>query len=441
MHWRAPVNERVASLAAAIDRPSWQRTATVFWIAWAGMVLSHADQSLFGYALVGIRAEFGISLEQVGVILGLSFGAAALASLAVGALADRFGRRVVFASCLGISAAAVAAHYFVAGLLSLAILRTLAFSIAAPLGPLGTTYVAETVSAKHRGMVTGILQSAYPFGWFFASLAAVPIFDRYGWREAFLLAVPIVPMSFLFIRWLPESRMFLARRPAARAPEQRDGGAKAVARLFDADLRRRSISAFAMFFLFGGAYAGTAFYFPTYFQERFGYSAGEAAEIVGMSYGVGVVGYVLAAFTGEYLTTRRRTIALWLTIATVALLALIWLPQSKLDNEIWFGVFATFMYGVAAVQWTFAAELYPTAVRASGTSLMLGAMLLGFAVFPLLVATAVSAWGWQWAFSLVVVPTIALTAMTALLVPGSLRIEDVPANQPSGGSTPLERAP
>ena len=81
--------------------------------------------------------------------------------------------------------------------------------------------------------------------------------------------------------------------------------------LFAPDLKRKTILIFIAFFMFGGAYAGTAFYFVLYFTEARGYTAEVATAIVGTSYGVGVLGYIAVAVLGEFFMTRRNLCVTW----------------------------------------------------------------------------------------------------------------------------------
>jgi len=63
-------------------------------------------------------------------------------------------------------------------------------------------------------------------------------------------------------------------------------------------------------------------YFPTFFVEVHGYTEPEAAALVGLSYGIGAIGYVTAAIVGEFVLTRRDTIAVWVSLGAAAFLAL-----------------------------------------------------------------------------------------------------------------------
>ena len=65
----------------------------IFLICLFGLTLANTDQSLFGYAIPGLLADFDLGLEAVGWILSVSFIVAALCNLGIGVAADRLGRR------------------------------------------------------------------------------------------------------------------------------------------------------------------------------------------------------------------------------------------------------------------------------------------------------------------------------------------------------------
>jgi MFS family permease len=245
-------------------------------------------------------------------------------------------------------------------------------------------------------------------------MLAAPVMAIFGWRAIFLLAFLVVPAALLLGRYLPESDTFLRRKAAAQAGDAM-GWRTQLAELFRPPLRRRTLLCWVAFFCHGCAYAGTAFYFPSFFAEARGYSESAATLLVGVAYGIGVLGYIAAAFIGEYVLTRRNTIILWCWLGTAALLGLIWLPTSYAQDLVWFSVMAMFFYGVSAVLITYATELFPTRVRATGTALAGSAGLsTGFAVAPVVVAAGVGALGWHWAFTLLVAPPLFLVGVFML---------------------------
>jgi len=269
------------------------------------------------------------------------------------------------------------------------------------------------VPDRLRGLASGLLQLGYPLGWFMASLVAAPILGAFSWREIFLPAAIVVPIAFWFARSLPESERFLARREVPGGGGQQSWLTE-LRVLFNPGLRRRAVLCALMFFFHAGAYAGTAFYFPTFFVEVHGYTEPEAAALVGLSYGIGAIGYVTAAIVGEFVLTRRDTIAVWVSLGAAAFLALVWLPDSRIENLIGFGVMTMFFYGSAAVQWAFAAEQFPTRVRATATAMIMAATLAGFALFPVLVAYIIQILDWRWSFTAVVFPSLVLSVIATL---------------------------
>jgi sugar phosphate permease len=183
-----------------------------------------------------------------------------------------------------------------------------------------------------------------------------------------------------------------------------------------------------LFFAFGCAYAGTAFFFPTYFMAVRGYSQAEAAWIVGLSNGIAIFGYLAAAYVGEYVLPRRNTFALWCVIGAVALVALMWLPRERWHDLALFSLTAAFFYGSNAVVGALLTELYPTSMRTTAFAVCGSAPLsLGFALFPALVPIVVQTSGWQMAFTLLIAPLLLVSAAAALTLPNILSGRDIDA--------------
>jgi MFS family permease len=398
--------------------PGGRERAGILLFSLFAWTVSNLDQSLFGYAVPGIIGEFHIGLGQIGLILSIGFIAAAIMVVFAGLFADAYGRRWALAGLLAASALFVGLHGFATDLTQLTLLRALAFGLAAGLAPITAAYVAESAPARHRGVLMGVLQCGYPLGWFLAALIAAPLLDSSGWRSIFLIGFAVVPVAF-FIAWqLPESRRFTAVAATRNVSMPRAIDYQLLRELFSPQYRSRSIAAIVLFFAFGCAYAGTAFFFPTYFIEVRGYTQAQAAQLVGLSNGIAVFGYLTAAVVGEYVITRRNTYAIWCLLGAVALLALMWLPRERWQDLTLFALTGAFFYGSNAVVGTLLADLYPTRMRTTGYAVCGSAPLsVGFAVFPSIVPLAVQAIGWQWAFSMLIAPLLVVSAIAALMLP------------------------
>jgi len=383
-------------------------------IAWT---MSNLDQSLFGYAIPGILGEYGVGLDVVGLMLTAGFITAAIMVVFAGLADDTWGRRWTLAALLASSAFFVGLHGVVGDLTQLGILRALAFGLAAGLAPITAAYVAETAPARHRGMLMGVLQCGYPLGWFLAAMLAAPLLESSGWRSIFFIGFAVVPLAFLIAWRLPESTRF---EKAASARESNASGLdwKLLGELFRGEYRRRSLATVVLFFAFGCAYAGTAFFFPTFFIEVRGYSPAEATTLVGLSNGIAIIGYLAAAWVGEYRLPRRDTFALWTLLGALALVGLMWLPQTRWQDLALFGLTGAFFYGSNAVVGALLTDLYPTRMRTTAYAACGSAPLsLGFALFPAIVPLAVQSIGWQWAFSVMIAPLLGVAAIAALALP------------------------
>ena len=140
----------------------------------------------------------------------------------------------------------------------------------------------------------------------------------------------------------------------------------------------------------------------------------DSAILVGVGNGIAVFGYILAAYIGEFVLTRRTTVIIWTVLGALSFLYLIWFTSEYIETLIAFSVMSMFFYGTAAVKFAYIAETFPTVIRATGLSVCSSlAVNLGIAFGPLLISYSVAMWGWDMAFSTVV-------AMTALTSPSGI---------------------
>src|SRR6201996_3906668 len=189
-------------------------------VAAAGFLFDSFDITIVAYALPKIREEFGLSPQQVGLV-----GSSALAGMGLGSwfwgwVADRWGRRVVFAAtvlmfsvCTGIAGMSMSLGFLVGA-------RFLTGLGLGGMVPIDQALVAEYAPARIRGRVSAILPLCWPIGIFAAAGAGLLIVPNFGWRWLFALgALPAILVYFIR-RGVPESPRWLAdqnRHREARA--------------------------------------------------------------------------------------------------------------------------------------------------------------------------------------------------------------------------------
>jgi MFS family permease len=373
--------------------------------------ISNMDQSLFSYAVPGILADLHIGLDVVAIMLSVGFAFTIVAVIVIGLLTDRFGRRLALSICLGLSGIFVGLQGLAESAFALTVFRALAFGAGGGLSPITNSFVAESAPPRIRGIMVGLLQCGYPLGWFMASIAVVPLMSHYGWRSIFIVGFAILPLALLIYFVVPESPRFEAVK---QVKANRGRWQDHLGELFGPLRRRRTLLSGLAFFAQGSAYAGSALYLPTFFHAVRGYDQVEAARIVGMCYGIGILGYIGASLVGEFLLTRRNTIILWCWTGVFAFLGFVWLPNSPLQDIFWCGLMAIFFYGATAILGTYLLELYPTRLRATGAAFGSAFLSLGFASSPIGVAHLVGMIGWQWSFTAVVAPALFVVGLAML---------------------------
>ncbi len=181
-----------------------------------GWALDAMDVGLISFVMAALVAQeqWGITTTQVSLIGSIGFVGMALGATLGGLLADRYGRRQVFALTLlvfGLATGAAALSWSVGALLVFRFL--IGLGLGAEL-PVASTLVSEFAPARVRGRVVVALEAFWAVGWTLAALIGYLVVPRSdaGWRWA--LALGAVPALYAVVvrRGLPESVRFLELR-------------------------------------------------------------------------------------------------------------------------------------------------------------------------------------------------------------------------------------
>ena len=187
-----------------------QRSA--IWASYLGWTLDAFDYFLMTFMFSAIAKEFGTDVKAVTQAVFLTLAARPIGAFVFGWLAERFGRRPVLMADILLFSLFELASGFAPSLTSLLVLRFLfGIGMGGEWG-LGASLVMESIPAKMRGPVSGLLQSGYPSGYFIASLVYFLLFDSIGWRGMFMVGVVPALLVLLIRMHVKESPVFEARR-------------------------------------------------------------------------------------------------------------------------------------------------------------------------------------------------------------------------------------
>ena len=196
----------------ALDGP--QRAA--FIAALLGWALDAFDFFLLILVQDDIARAFHVKVSTVSLAVVLTLAARPVGALIFGRLADRFGRRPIMMINVGLYSVLAAASALSPNLITLLALRALFGVAMGGVWGIGASLALESIPAKSRGVVSGILQEGYPLGYFLAAIAFLAS-PWIGWRG--MLALGIAPaLLILYVRGrVAESPAWEASRARAKA--------------------------------------------------------------------------------------------------------------------------------------------------------------------------------------------------------------------------------
>ncbi len=164
-----------------------------------GWTLDAFDFFLLAFVLVPIGQEFHVTTAAVAAAFGASLATRWLGALVFGLLADHFGRRlplilnIIYYSLIEVlSGLAPSYRVFV-------VLRLLyGIGMGGEWG-VGASLAMESVSARWRGIFSGLLQEGYALGFLLAAVAYALIYPHWGWRALFFVG-GLPALLTLFVR-------------------------------------------------------------------------------------------------------------------------------------------------------------------------------------------------------------------------------------------------
>jgi putative MFS transporter len=374
-----------------------------------------------------IRKEFSLDPTQVGLIGSSALAGMGLGSWMWGWVADRWGRRVVFAAtvlmfslCTGIAGMSMSLGFLIGA-------RFLTGLGLGGMVPIDQALVAEYAPARIRGRVSAMLPLCWPIGIFAAAGAGLVVVPHLGWRWLFALgALPAVLVYFIR-RGVPESPRWLAdrgRHDEARtslayvgvsdamieqarreiaaeplAPPVRDA---TFGDLFTPRYARRVAHTWLMWFCSGFAATAFSVWLPSIFATYYHINLTRTLVYTFIVAGTSVVGRV-CAFSLIDLFGRKALIVTGFGVAGCAALLFTQATTETalLATAMLYGFFADI--GSLAMT-VYTPEVYPVRIRGKGTAIAMGWGRFGGMVSPVVAGLLISAdnlalvWGLMAAF-------------------------------------------
>lgn len=404
-----------------------------------GWALDAMDVGLISFIMAALALHWDLSSTQTSWLASAGFIGMAIGASVGGLLADKLGRRQVFAATLLVYGLATGASAMATGLAMLIVLR---FIIGLGLGaelPVASTLVSEFSPRRIRGRLVVILEAFWALGWIAAAVIGTFVVGASdsGWRWALLIGM--VPAAYAaYVRLgLPESVRFLEARGRHSEAEEivrsfEDSAEKSGATvetappaavetapedekesLFSPRLRRRTAAFWTVWFCVNLSYYGAFIWIPSLLVAD-GFGLVKSFSFTLIITLAQLPGYAAAAWLIE-VWGRRATLTVFLVGSALAAGLYGWASTEVLI--ILAGCLLSFFnLGAWGALYAIGPELYPPRLRGRGTGAAAGFGRLASIAAPLIVPPIVAAAGAPWLFVLFAV-SFAIAAAAAWALP------------------------
>jgi len=186
--------------------------------AYLGWTLDAFDFFIMVFVLRNIAETFSTTITAVTIAILLTLAMRALGAWIFGRMADRFGRRPTLMLDVLMYSVLELATAFSPTLTVFFILRALYGIAMGGEWGVGASLTMESIPAKWRGPVSGLLQAGYPSGYLLASIVYWIAFPLVGWRGMFVIGALPAFLVLYIRRAVPESPDWAARRAAGPHP-------------------------------------------------------------------------------------------------------------------------------------------------------------------------------------------------------------------------------
>jgi len=360
------------------------------------------DVMAISFASPGIATEWGTTQAGLGFILSMELWGMAIGSLALGGLADHWGRRPTILSCLLLM---VLGMFMVTTTTSLTVLSF--WRVITGLGIGGmlasiNAMAAEYSNLRNRPLAIAIMAAGYPIGGVLGGVVVSNLLTFMDWRVVFYFGTAVTLLVIPFIWFLmPESVHWLVRkRPPnmlervnaimtrlghqaqALIPEfPEDAGHKTWVDIFSPAMLRTTVLVAVSYFLHIVTFYYILKWVPKLVVDM-GFSPSAAGGVLTWASLGGACGALTFGWLSKHFDLRRLTlftfVASWLATCLFG--------QASADLTVLSLLVAVAGYCINAGivgMYAIVAEVFPTHIRASGTGFAVGGGRGGSVLSPI----------------------------------------------------------
>lgn len=169
------------------------------------------DLVIYGVALKGLVAQWGLSAKEAGFLGSVALFGMMIGAMALGSLADRYGRKKMIALCLVLFSVFTFLCGFAQNPTQFALMRFVAGIGIGGAMPNLVAMMAEYSPKRMRSTMVSLMFSGYAIGGMLSAGLGILIVPTFGWEWMFYLGLVPLLLLPLILKFLPESLGFLMR--------------------------------------------------------------------------------------------------------------------------------------------------------------------------------------------------------------------------------------
>ncbi|MCW2306333.1 MFS transporter [Rhodobium gokarnense] len=361
---------------------STRYVVTSFVIVTLGWCLVNFSNT-FQLAVPGMMEEMQYTSTQIGLVASVfSFGGF-FSALWLPLVADRHGRKIGMALSVAMAVVFNSMIGLTHSIVALLPLRFLSSHGQTCQWGIGASHLSEIAPARMRGTLLGLMQAGTPLGFFMcAALFTTMMSMGFTWRAFSMTAIVAVLIIIPILFVLQESQQW----KAARAEVERlkalgketveDPNQKKVniRELFKPAYRKNTFIAMTLHSL-GAFWAwGNVTWFLVALSQDFGMDAVTRGRMSMLMWGIAVFSYALAGRVGDLIGRRAAMLVFSLLIMCGA--STMYFSNSMEVPNVQLLYVATALIGTGvglhSILIAYSSEIFPTHVRATGTSIAIG---------------------------------------------------------------------
>jgi putative MFS transporter len=359
--------------------------------------------------------SWGVSPLEIGVLVSAGYFGQFVGAIALGSLADRYGRIPVLSFAAALMAILGGGAALASNVPVLVLIRFIQGIGIGGAMPVCIAYLNEIAPARSRGSYIITFQFITTAGFVVAPLASIAIIPHFGWRWMFAAGlIPLAVLPWIMLK-IPESPRWLLRsgkreeacrildpsggrwaelmalldaelRPVEEATSQRSSVRSLLGRQF----RRKTFAIWTIWLLTAIVSYGLLNWIPTLYTTIYRLPLAQALQYSSIPTTIYAVIPIFVALLIDRLG-RRKLAILGVSISALAFILFLLAGTNSVTGFMLFTIFA--LNGVTVCQlvsWAYTGEIYPTTHRSLALGWASSWARAASAVTPLIVGQLLS---------------------------------------------------